>query len=151
MRNIIITMLLFASIAAAAQNPNREEREERLQAYRIAKFTEVLRLTPDEAQGFWPIYNEYLDNKEKAQDQYKPFKQMDAQTDAEVEEQIKRHFEFKQRELDLEKDLYQRLRKVLPIRKIAKIPNAEREFREQILLRLKEARQQRQGGGQGRN
>ncbi len=134
--------MLLGAWPISAQRVTPKEREERLQAYRIAKFTEVLQLTTEEAQGFWPIYNEYLDNREKVHKQFKTNKQMDLQSDAEVEENIKRHFEFKQRELDLEKDLYQKLRKVLPVRKIAKIPVADREFREQILIKLKEARQQ---------
>jgi hypothetical protein len=66
-------------------------------------------------------------------------------TDAEVEEQIKRHFEKKQRELDLEKELYQKLRKVLPVRKIVKLPAAEREFREALVKRLQENRDKKRG------
>ena len=66
-------------------------------------------------------------------------------TDAEVEEQIKKHFEKKQRELDLEKDLYQKLRKVLPARKIVRIPSAEREFREALVKRLQENRERKKG------
>jgi hypothetical protein len=34
---------------------------------------------------------------------------------------------------------------VLPLRKIAKIPGAEREFRERLLVKLQEARAKRQG------
>ncbi len=64
-------------------------------------------------------------------------------SDAEVEEQIKLHFEQQQRELDLEKEVFQKLRKVLPLRKIAKLPQAEREFRESLLKKLQEAREQR--------
>jgi hypothetical protein len=65
-------------------------------------------------------------------------------SDAEVEEQIKRHFDLKQRELELEKEAYQKLRKVLPLRKVAKLPAAEREFRESLIKKLQEARERRQ-------
>jgi hypothetical protein len=78
-------------------------------------------------------------------------------SDAEVEEQLKRHFELKQREIDLEREAYQKLRKVLPLRKIAKIPMAEREFRESLVKKLQEVRerklerqQNRLPGGRGR-
>lgn len=139
----MLSFLIIGVCATLSAQPNAERRNERVQALRIAIFTEVLQLTPEEAQGFWPIYNEYLDKREALVQQYRPAKQLDAMSDTEVEEQIKRHFEQQQRELDLEKEVFQKLRKVLPLRKIAKIPQAEREFRESLLKKLQEAREQR--------
>jgi hypothetical protein len=73
--------------------------------------------------------------------------------DNEVEDYVKKYFELRSKELDLEKDLTQKLRKVLPLRKIAKIPVAEREFRESLVKRLQEARlkrmDRRANGGDG--
>lgn len=140
---LMLSFLIIGVCATLSAQPNAERRNERVQALRIAIFTEVLQLTPEEAQGFWPIYNEYLDKREALVQQYRPAKQLDAMSDTEVEEQIKRHFEQQQRELDLEKEVFQKLRKVLPLRKIAKIPQAEREFRESLLKKLQEAREQR--------
>lgn len=139
----MLSFLIIGVCATLSAQPNAERRSERVQALRIAIFTEVLQLTPEEAQGFWPIYNEYLDKREALVQQYRPAKQLDAMSDAEVEEQIKLHFEQQQRELDLEKEVFQKLRKVLPLRKIAKLPQAEREFRESLLKKLQEAREQR--------
>ena len=87
--------------------------------------------------------NDFLDRRDQLQQEYKSNKQEDQMSDNEVEEQIKRYFERKQRDLDLEKDLYQKLRKVLPQRKIAKIPMAERDFRESLIKKLQENRQKR--------
>lgn len=142
----MLSLLIIGCCTTLDAQPNAERRSERVQALRIAIFTEVLQLTPEEAQGFWPIYNEYLDKREALVQQYRPAKQLDAMSDAEVEEQIKLHFEQQQRELDLEKEVFQKLRKVLPLRKIAKIPQAEREFRESLLKKLQEAREQRRQG-----
>ena len=149
----IVTLLLYGS-GLRAQEFDPDKRDERLKAYRVAIFTEVLRLSSEEAQGFWPVYNEYQDKRDKIQDELRPKKQLDAMNDNEVEDQVKRHFEMRQRELDLERDLYQNLRKVLPLRKIAKLPAAEREFRERLLIKLQEARAKRQerlDRRQGRN
>ena len=135
-------MLLLGATLTAQPDPDR--RDERIRSYRVAIFTEVLHLTPEEAQGFWPIYNEYMDNRDRAVDDLRSKKQLDSMNDNEVDDQIKRHFEMRQRELDLEKDLYQKMRKVLPTRKIAKIPNAEREFRERLLTKVQDAKVKRQ-------
>ncbi len=142
--------ILWVTCAAQAQ-PTPERRDERLKAFRVAVFTEVLRLTPEEAQGFWPIYNEYVENRERMLESLRPQKQLEAMNDTEVEETIKRHFEIRQRELDMEKELFQKLRRVLPPRKIARMPIAERAFRERLVERLQETRERRQERFQRRN
>ena len=139
----ITAAILLLGVTLSAQ-PDPDRRDERIRSYRVAIFTEVLRLSSEEAQGFWPIYNEYMDNRDRAVDDLRPKKQLDTMNDNEVEDQIKRHFEIRQRELDLEKDLYQKVRKVLPARKVARIPNAEREFRERLLTKVQEAKNKRQ-------
>jgi hypothetical protein len=63
--------------------------------------------------------------------------------DPEVEDYVKKYFELRNRELDLEKDLNMKLRKVIPLRKIAKIPVAEREFRQSLVKKLGDVRQKR--------
>lgn len=140
------TLLLLFSIwgMAAQAQVDPEQREARLAAFRAEVFTRVLNLTPEEAQQFWPVYNEYADKREQVQQDLRPGKQLDQMSDAEVEEQIRRHFDMKQRELELEKEAYQKLRKVLPLRKVAKLPVAEREFRESLVKKLQEARERRQ-------
>ncbi|MBL7807484.1 MAG: hypothetical protein JNN28_06715 [Saprospiraceae bacterium] len=138
----LLLMGVFLTSSQAQVDP--EQREARLAAFRAEVFTRVLNLTPEEAQQFWPVYNEYTDRREQIQQDLKANKQLDQMSDAEVEEQIRRHFDMKQRELELEKDAYQKLRKVLPIRKVAKLPAAEREFRESLVKKLQEARERRQ-------
>lgn len=157
MKHFLITALIVSGLATVAQaQVDPEKREARLAAFRAEVFTRVLNLSPEEAQNFWPIYNEYTDKREQAQQELRSPKQLDQMSDAEVEEQIKRHFEMKQRELELEREAYQKLRKVLPLRKIAKLPAAEREFRESLVKKLQEARerkmerQQIRPGGRGR-
>jgi len=139
----MITALIVSVLATMAQ-AQPENREARLAAFRAEVFTRVLQLTPEEAQNFWPIYNELADKREQTQQELRPGKQLDQMSDAEVEDQIKRHFEMKQREIDLEREAYQKLRKALPIRKIAKLPMAEREFRESLVKKLQEARERKQ-------
>ena len=139
--------------AALSAQPDPEKQNDRIAAYRVAVFTEVLNLTSEEAQGFWPVFNEFQGKREQLQKQLKPSKQLESMNDAEVEEYLKKYLELKQQEVDLEKDLTQRLRKVLPVRKIAKIPVAEREFRERLVAKLKEMKErkmERRAGGRNR-
>ena len=101
MLTLVAALALATQLAQAQVGP--EEKGERIKQFRVAIFTEVLNLTVEEAQGFWPVYNAYLDKREALLEQQKPGRQLDGMNDAEVEDYIKKHFELKQRELDLEK------------------------------------------------
>jgi hypothetical protein len=57
---ILILTLFFGSFSfAKAQNDNKENRTEKVQALKIAFITQKLELTSAEAQKFWPVYNRY--------------------------------------------------------------------------------------------
>jgi hypothetical protein len=149
MKRFFFIVLIFNTFFASAQ-PQDGAIAERVKALRAEVYTRVLNLTSEEAEKFWPIFNEYSTSRENLQKQLKSEADLDGMTDEEVEEYVKKHFEIRQKELDLEKDLVQKLRKVLPIRKIAKLPQAEREFRESLLKRLQELREKRRNAG-GKN
>lgn len=141
---------LLAPMALAQPDPENLSNNPRVAQYRIAIFSDVLQLTPEEAQSFWPLYNQYLGKREELRKSKRPGKPLDNMTDQEIEEQIKRHFEVQAGEIDLEKKLVEDLRKVLPVRKIAKLPVAEQQFRASLLKKLQEARAKRmERGGMG--
>ena len=154
-RILLIASILSAFQAAtSAQTEGNRPAADRIRAYRVAVYTDVLQLSPEEAQNFWPIFNEYTANREKLQQQNKTDRQLDVMTDAEAEDYVRKYFDLKQQEIDLEKDLTVRLRKVLSVRKIARLPVAERQFREGLVKKLQEFREKkaerqnlRRGGG----
>jgi len=56
---LIITLYLTSVGLAYAQDDQSRADQGRLQAYKIAFLTRKLNLSPEEAQKFWPIYNNY--------------------------------------------------------------------------------------------
>jgi hypothetical protein len=52
-RFLLFSILVFAVLFVSAQNGNR------INSLEIAYITNRLNLSPQEAQGFWPIYNSY--------------------------------------------------------------------------------------------
>ena len=54
-------MVCLLAVTAFAQDNENEQKPtgERLQALKIAYITKKLNLTPEEAQRFWPVYNQY--------------------------------------------------------------------------------------------
>ncbi|MBS1946528.1 MAG: hypothetical protein JST47_02065 [Bacteroidetes bacterium] len=57
---VIFGMIGWLSMPAMAQdNENQKPDGGRLEALKIAWLTKKLNLTPEEAQRFWPVYNQY--------------------------------------------------------------------------------------------
>src|SRR5579875_2089590 len=61
----LLFFLLLHSYFCAAQDDN-EETGKNLQAVRVAYITNYLKLSPQEAQKFWPVYNSYIQEVKKA-------------------------------------------------------------------------------------
>ncbi|TAL60732.1 MAG: hypothetical protein EPN88_15515, partial [Bacteroidetes bacterium] len=60
---VLLTLLMFTGIRLTAQNQNLEK----LNAFKIGFFTKKLNLTSQEAEKFWPVYNEYQKQKDMIQ------------------------------------------------------------------------------------
>jgi hypothetical protein len=141
MQKFLFFITIFTLSTFAFAQPEGGKRGEKLEALRIAFITERLNLTAAEAQVFWPVYNEHHNKQKEIRGQAKDAaKNADAATDAEIEKIIAAHFDTEQRLLNLQKEYYTQLKKVLPLRKIMKLHRAEREFKNRILEQIGDRR-----------
>jgi hypothetical protein len=137
----LIVFAISSSLAFAQPGEGGGKRGEKLEALRIAFITEKLSLTPQEAQVFWPVYNEYQTKLKEIRAQGKmEMKNFDTATDAEMEKVVTAHFDAEQRTLNLQKEYYLQLKKVLPVRKIMKLFRAERDFKNRLLEQIGDRR-----------
>lgn len=139
--SILMALLLF-SVTAQAQ-PIRKKLEKRVDAQRIAFITERLNLSPEESQNFWPVYNEYRDKLKTIRQDRLPEVEIDQMNDAEAEKLIKDNLDAEQRELELKREYYLKLRKTIPPRKIALLMKAEIEFKGNLLKEIQKRREDR--------
>ena len=58
-----IVPILFLLVTTFAFAQGHKEKQEKLKALKVAYITEQLELTTDEAQKFWPIYNDYQEKQ----------------------------------------------------------------------------------------
>jgi hypothetical protein len=144
MKNLTIIALLFIfPFLAMAQRPDNKKREE-IESYKIAYLTQKLELSPEEAKIFWPIYNDYQKEqadlrKERGQKMisFKKMPEIDEMADSEVQALIVNDFDFKQRDLNLEKKYYAKLKSSLPIKVIGKYYRAQETFKRELLSRYR--------------
>jgi hypothetical protein len=142
MKKIAVFLFAFTlTIAAFAQNDRDEKIGEKIKIQRIAFITQRLSFTEVEAQQFWPVYNEYTEKLQQMRKQSKPEKPFDESTDADVEKMISAQFDREAKELELKKEYFQRLKKVISVKKIAKLYRAEKDFRGELVKQLQEMRE----------
>ncbi|TDG35089.1 hypothetical protein EZJ43_15295 [Pedobacter changchengzhani] len=139
----IATLLFILPTALWAQRPKAGE----IESLKIAFFTQKLDLSADEAKIFWPIYNEMQADelalrKERMQKMisFRKVDEIDNLTDAQVQSLILSELDFKQRNLNLEKKYYNKLKADLPIKIVGKYYRAQEAFKKELLNRYKGAR-----------
>jgi Spy/CpxP family protein refolding chaperone len=149
-RKIIITLfsVLFIPVVSLwAQVPSRAEK---LNAQRVAFITEKLQLTPDEAQRFWPVYNEYRSKRMKIeQEKTALFRKYSLSreneiTDEEARQVADEYVSLEKKQADLLVEYNARFQKVLPPRKVLKLYRAEKQFTAYLLRQIRD-RQRREG------
>jgi Spy/CpxP family protein refolding chaperone len=133
---IIVCLSIVLSVGAFAQGGKK------IEAMRIAFITQRLNLTPEEAQQFWPVFNQFSEKMQQIKGS-KMDAQLDEMSDADAEKMILNEFDKESRELELKKEYYQKFKKTLSVRKIAKLYKAERDFKNELVKYLKEAREER--------
>ncbi|MBX5438194.1 MAG: hypothetical protein IRZ29_01490 [Thermoflavifilum sp.] len=128
----------------AQQNPRAMQR---IEALKIAYISQRLNLTPEEAEKFWPIYNQYEQEMNAVRQQHHQ-QQLNAQhlasaSDAEVNEALNDELAYEQQLVNIRKKYREAFERVLPPRKVALLFVAEREFTNQLINQLKERQQRR--------
>lgn len=142
MKHLIIAFLFLFPIIASAQKYG--ERNAEIESYKIAYLTQKLDLSSEEAKIFWPIYNDWQKEqtalrKERVQKMisFRKLTEIEALSDTEVQNLIVNDFSIKQRELNLEKKYYYRLKSNLPIKTIGKFYRAQEAFKKEILAKYR--------------
>ncbi|MEY4927863.1 MAG: hypothetical protein RI894_2299 [Bacteroidota bacterium] len=136
LQSLFFAFFLFFSLSAYAQPPEGKGGK-RLEALRIAYITEKLQLTPQEAQTFWPVFNEYQAKLKDIRKQGKLESLDDNSSDADIEKAVAAHFDAETKAIALQKEYFVQLKKILPLKKIVKLLKAEHEFKNRLLEHLR--------------
>ena len=142
----LVICFSFLAISSFAQGGQRYD-SEKIEAFKVTFFTQKLGLSVDEAKVFWPIYNDYQREQNtlrKAHMQkmisFRKIAEIENLSDTQVQNLINNELNFKQRDLDIEKKYYGKLKSSLPIKTIGKYYRAQETFKRELLNRYKDGR-----------
>lgn len=138
---LLIMIMVSGTLSAQNSRPGFEKYMEKYKAEKVAFITEKLNLTVEEAQKFWPAYNEY----ENKRNELIKSKRMDGRgrghqdmTSAEMEKMVDNKIEQELQLAQLKLEFHKKVKKLIPIEKVVGLYRAENEFMNHMLNRIRE-------------
>jgi len=146
----LVGLLCCAAPAVQAQNGpggRRGERLAQLENAKIAFITNRVSLTQEQAQKFWPLYNEFSARRRELNKNGRMLRRdiTESMSDQQIRENLTQSFTLRQQELNLEKEYFDKFQKVITLRQVAQLFMAERDFTKEVIKRVAD----RRGGGGG--
>lgn len=141
---VIFTMLsmLSISLTASAQQKRNEGWKERMMSEKIAILTIEMNLTPEEAQIFWPVYNQVAETKDaimrEVRQAYRDLVTAidEGKEDKEISDLLDTYISAQARQKTVYNEAVDSFRRVLPVEKVAKLYIGEEKFRRQQIHKL---------------
>jgi hypothetical protein len=140
---ISVSLVSFAFQTALSQGTGAGlgQNREKLNAYRIAFFTQKLDLTVKEAEKFWPLYNSFQEEKMKIQTErailYRKFNQGNSTlSDKEMVLMGDKLMELQTLDSELIIKFHQQVKEILPPVKVLKLYQAENQYKQVLLNEL---------------
>jgi len=135
----LLAAILLSTVVGFTQQQSREK----LEAYRIAFFTKRLNLNPQEAERFWPVYNELQDKKNQIQLEKirlnRTFNQNEQKmSDKELTDLGDRYIALEVQGANLAQEYHKKFLEILSPAKVLRLYQAENLYRLQLLQELKQ-------------
>lgn len=152
MKQLLIILLVSVGLSSIAQKGgNNRDREEQIQAQKVAFISSVLNLSPKEAEVFWPVYNEYdakIEETRKAgRKLHKELRNMDEMSAEEAYSKTEELFAIDKKENAIRTEYLGKFAQVLDKKKAAKVFLAEERFKRELLKKIKKGNHQGAGHG----
>ena len=144
---VLTAFFLFIIIAGASA---QEDRFEKYKSIKVAYITDQINLTSDEAETFWPVYNDFENKRNKIYEDRKKLtehfrKNSESLTEAEISKILDDFIGFHKAENELMIEFNNKLREILSPVKVMKLHIAEIQFRHYLIEKIKEQRGKKRG------
>ena len=145
---IFIVVMLFISITSMAQRPFDAQTLEQIKTKKIAFMTEAIGLTSQEAQKFWPVYNELEKERYQLMDKKRDLDQKSetlkpGMSDAEYRKLAIEMATTHAKEGKLIEEYNLKFLNILPAEKVVKLYRAEGKFRASLMHEFRKGQDDR--------
>lgn len=144
---LLLALLISTSgyLLAQKEMQHNDDWMKKIRAEKVAFLTTKLELTPEEAQNFWPVYNEFEEKRfkihmERRHMERETMDKLDDKKESELEAISDDFVNLFQREADLMKEYNKKFFAVLPAKKVVKFYDVENDFRSHLLEEFRKKR-----------
>ncbi|MCY0969006.1 hypothetical protein [Chryseobacterium wangxinyae] len=109
-----------------------QERKELLKEFRNNMVIDILQVAPEDKTEFTEVYNEYLDNQKKIQNQFDSNFDPEKLSEEEAKVKLQQSFDLGQKLLDNKKKYADKMQTVIPCQKVLKLFQSEGMMREKM-------------------
>jgi hypothetical protein len=156
-KKIIIALIAVTSVIGVQAQEKKQERSAKMLEYKVSFVEEKLALTDKEKADFIPLYKEYLKKEQECKKEFRSEKGaskgekqlLSEKSDEEIEKELDAHIAKKEKGLAVDKEYLAKFKKVLPIKKVAQLYEAERAFKKELLDKLRDKKGEGKGKREG--
>lgn len=132
-RIILVLLGLWVSHSGMAQG-------DRVEQLRVAFINRKLELSTEEAEKFWPVYNEYNDKIKAIRKNLRMnYRNREASlSEQEAEELYQLDLKSKQAEVDVHKLYSERIKAIIGVKKSVRLRVAEEQFKREMINTIKD-------------
>lgn len=154
--SLLSILMLYTSLLVAQEQRGVKSPEMRakFEAQKISYITQQLEISPEEAQVFWPLYNELKKKKDALNGKHrKLFRSLRNDTDSLTSNELSKISdelaELKVTKAKLELEYHYKFKKVISPQQLVRLYQAEKHFQNMLLRQLKGhgARNRHRGNG----
>ena len=145
----LIALMVIIPLSGKSQDRKQQfqEKKKEIDVKKIGYITERLSLTAEEAQAFWPVYNDFQTKRENCLKENGTLKKkekvdLDKLSDKELTEMADAEIAGEKKMLDLRTEFHDNVKKVLPPKKIVLLYQAEKDFKRVLLNDIREERKE---------
>lgn len=142
-----LTIIILLAVAAMnTHGQDRQDMRDRLESQKVAFITTELDLTSEEAQRFWPIYNEYNTLQEAERKKHKMAENsssMEPLSETEAAALVENMLAQQEAALKLKRDYAAKLRSAISSKKIAQLFMLEKQFKEKLMSKIRKKMRRR--------
>lgn len=142
-KTLFILLISFVLTGTASASHNNEgDWRQKIMSEKIAFLTMETGITPEEAQVFWPVYNEVSKMKDEAMHEvFKTYMELEKgiaekKAEKEISKLLKSYIDALENQKEVDSDAYEKYIKALPMEKVAKLYVGEEKFRRQHIRKL---------------
>jgi formate dehydrogenase maturation protein FdhE len=155
---LTIAIALFSFYGLSQPGNKQQSKKDKIEQLKIAYITKELDLSVEDAEKFWPVYNDMNDalktEKKSRRVKEKELKEnFETLSEGEIEKKAVAILDSEIAEAKLKKEHTEKIAQIIGFKKAVKLLSIEQRFKKELLRKLNERQgpSQRQGQNQGQH